>query len=274
MVLTEFQRHVCRLIAEHRIESGESYLAGGATLNELISAPRISRDLDLFHDTGQALEWSWDADRRLLSDNGFGISVVRERSSFVEAEVWRDDDRVLMQWARDAAYRFFPLVQHDELGLVLHPFDLATNKVLALVGRLEVRDWIDVIECGRRLQPLGYLCWAASGKDPGFSPASILEHAGRSSRYSVEEVGALSFAGQAPDAAALANEWRRMMEEGLEVVAALPAKHVGTCVLDSDRALFRGDLADLTRCLRRCQITFHTGAIRGTLPSPVIEPGS
>ena len=33
-----------------------------------------------------------------------------------------------------------PLVRHDELGLVLHPFDLATNKALALIGRLEVRD--------------------------------------------------------------------------------------------------------------------------------------
>ena len=62
-----------------------------------------------------------------------------------------------MQWVRDSAFRFFPLVTHEQLGLVLHPFDLATNKVLALVGRLEVRDWIDVIECSRRLQPLGFL---------------------------------------------------------------------------------------------------------------------
>jgi hypothetical protein len=28
-------------------------------------------------------------------------------------------------------------VRHDELGLTLHPFDLATNKLLALVGRGE-----------------------------------------------------------------------------------------------------------------------------------------
>jgi hypothetical protein len=48
------------------------------------------------------------------------------------------------------------LVEHEELGLVLHPFDLATNKVLALVGRLEVRDWVDVIECNDRIQPFGY----------------------------------------------------------------------------------------------------------------------
>lgn len=36
-------------------------------------------------------------------------------------------------------------MEHEDLGLTLHPFDLATNKVLALVGRLEVRDWVDVL---------------------------------------------------------------------------------------------------------------------------------
>jgi len=45
----------------------------------------------------------------------------------------------------------FPLVEHAELGLALHPFDLATNKVLALVGRAEPRDWIDAIHCAEHL---------------------------------------------------------------------------------------------------------------------------
>jgi hypothetical protein len=43
-----------------------------------------------------------------------------------------------------------------------------TNKLLALVGRVEVRDWIDIIESSERIQPLGYLAWAACGKDPGY----------------------------------------------------------------------------------------------------------
>ena len=58
MALTEFQRSVCRLIARSRIASGESYVAGGAALNELLAAPRVSRDMDLFHDTQSALEAS------------------------------------------------------------------------------------------------------------------------------------------------------------------------------------------------------------------------
>ena len=179
MALTEFQRGVCRLLAENRIRSGESYVAGGAALNELLRAPRRSRDIDLFHDTELALAASWRTDRELLEANGHSVAVVRERPTFVEAEVRRGSDSVIVQWAHDSAYRFFPLVKHEELGLVLHPFDLATSKVLALVGRVEPRDFADTLTCDREVQPLGYLAWAACGKDPGWSPAAILEQAAR-----------------------------------------------------------------------------------------------
>jgi hypothetical protein len=113
-------------------------------------------------------------------DRGFTVGVIRERPSFVEAEVGKGGQSVLMEWARDSAFRFFPLVRHPDLGLTLHAFDLATNKVLALIGRLEVRDWVDLIHASERIQPLGYLAWAACGKDPGFSPLGIVQEASRS----------------------------------------------------------------------------------------------
>ena len=47
------------------------------------------------------------------------------------------------------------LMEDSLMGLTLHPFDLATNKVLAMAGRVEVRDWIDVLNCDERLQPFG-----------------------------------------------------------------------------------------------------------------------
>jgi hypothetical protein len=128
------------------------------------------------------------------------------------------------------AFRFFPLVQHEDFGLTLHPFDLATNKVLALVGRLEARDWVDVINCHERIQRFGYLAWAASGKDPGFSPAAILEQAGRSARYSVAEIAELSFAGPPPDAAELSRRWHAMLNEARDLVSILPPAEIGKCV--------------------------------------------
>ncbi len=267
MALTKFQRELCRVLAEQRIASGESYVAGGAALNELLGTPRVSMDVDLFHDTGEALAATWEVDRALLSARGYELSVVHERSSFVEAEVSRGTERVLLQWLQDSAYRFFPLVRSAIFGLTLHPFDLATNKVLALVGRLEVRDWIDTIESSERIQPLGYLAWAASGKDPGFNPASILEHASRSARYSREEVSSLRFDGSPPDAVTLAERWHRILAESRSIVAALPPAEVGRCLLERDGSLYtRGERA-LRADLERGRLLFHRGSIRGALPS-------
>lgn len=266
MALTDLQRRLCRLIADNRIAAGESYLAGAAALNELIAGSRISRDIDLFHDTDEAVAASWQADRGLLQHHGVDVRVVRERPSYVEAEVSTGGDSVRMEWARDSAYRFFPLVRHDELGLVLHPFDLATNKVLALVGRLEVRDWVDVIHCSERLQPLGYLAWAASGKDPGFGPAAILEHAARSSRYSADEVAELAFAGIPPDAADLSRRWRALLEAAHQIVGVLPAEEIGKCVLTRRGELLTGDAEEATRALARGEILFHAGRIKRAFP--------
>ena len=75
MALTEFQRDVCRRLGQNRISAGEAYLAGGATLNELFAAPRISRDVDLFHDSEEAVAATWDADRLLLETSGFSVTA-------------------------------------------------------------------------------------------------------------------------------------------------------------------------------------------------------
>jgi hypothetical protein len=266
MALTKLQRDICRLISRNRIASGESYLAGGVALNEALAAKRISNDIDLFHDTGEALRTSWEADRRLLEESGFRIQVLRERPTFVEVEVAKGAERVRVQWACDSAYRFFPLLEHAEMGLVLHPFDLATNKVLALVGRLEARDWIDVIHCDERIQPLGYLAWAATGKDPGFSPAAILEQAGRSSRYTKDEILALSFDGEPPDPALLSRRWHEMLDAARAIVGALLPEHVGKCVLEKTGKLYRGDVRELRDALQRGELVYHAGRIRGAFP--------
>jgi hypothetical protein len=271
MGLSLFQRHVCQLLAEDRVRNGESYFAGGATLNELIGAPRLSRDLDIFHDTEEALAFSWRADRELLERSGFQVRVFRERPGFVEAEISQGAgaDAVLMQWARDSAFRFFPLVQHPEFGLTLHPFDLATSKVLALVGRVEPRDFVDTLSCDREVQPLGYLAWAACGKDPGFSPSAILEEAGRTSRYSAIELCGLDYDGDPPDPGELSRMWRAQMDQARLVVAMLPAAQVGRAVLDSTGRLFRGGADPLREALGSGSLLYHAGSIRGAFPRMV-----
>ncbi|MBN1422922.1 nucleotidyl transferase AbiEii/AbiGii toxin family protein [Candidatus Fermentibacteria bacterium] len=266
MGITPFQRAICRLIAANRAQTDQAYVAGGVALNLLLDAPRISLDIDLFHDTAESLAKTWDEDRRLLTERGYAVEIVRERPSFVEALVRKGGESVLMQWTQDSAYRFFPLLTHDDLGLTLHPFDLATNKVLALAGRLEPRDWIDLMGCHHGVQRLGYLAWAACGKDPGFSPEGILNEAKRSSRYTAVEIAELSFDGPPPDVAALSEEWKSMLSEAEEIIGLLPVDTVGTCVLAADGQLFRGGADEAARALARGTLHFHPGSIRGAFP--------
>jgi len=269
MALTEFQRTVCRIVAQQRRESGESYVAGGTALNEATGSARISRDIDLFHDTAESVAACWTADRALLEAAGYLVQSERERDGYVEAMVRRGSDNVMMQWSADSAFRFFPLVEHEDFGLALHPFDLATNKVLALVGRLEPRDGVDLIHCHHSIQQLGYLAWAASGKDPGFSPAGILEQAARSARYSVAEIASLSFDGPAPDAAELGRSWHAMLSEARELANALPSDESGKCVLNARAEFFHGDSQSLRDALNAGEVRFHEGRIRGSLPKLV-----
>jgi len=98
MALTEFQRDICRLIAAERLRSGESYIAGAVALNVFTGGSRISRDIDLFDDTIEAVDVSWHADRDLLEFDGYLVKVQNERPGFVEAEVTRDEEAVVMQW--------------------------------------------------------------------------------------------------------------------------------------------------------------------------------
>ncbi len=168
--------------------------------------------------------------------------------------------------SKTARSAFFPLVEHPDFGLVLHPFDLATNKVLALVGRLEVRDWLDVISCHDGLQPLGYLAWAACGKDAGLNPSFILREARRSGHYSQTEFDSLAFSGAAPSLADAQRRWRGILAEAQEILDVLPPAEVGRCALDANRGLFRGDAGALTDSIRTGGIRFHAGSIHGVLP--------
>jgi hypothetical protein len=87
-----------------------------------------------------------------------------------------------------------PLVRDELGGLLLHPIDLATNKVLALAGRDEPRDFVDILFVHHRVLPLAAVCWAAVGKDPGFTPLSLLELLKRRGRYQREDFARLHLA--------------------------------------------------------------------------------
>lgn len=266
MAITSFQSGILKLLAARRREMGESYVAGGVALNQWLSTPRQSRDIDLFHDTAEALAASWAGDRALLTANGYDVQTLREALSFVEARVRRDGDHTIIQWARDSAFRFFPLIADELMGLTLHPFDLATNKILALAGRLEPRDWIDVVNCDQQIQPFGLMVWAACGKDPGFNPKSLLAAASRS-HYSQAEIDTLDFEGPPPNAKIVGAGWHEILHTARRIIELLPPEEAGKCVATPTHHLFRGGTEHLEQALRDQQIVFHEGQIGGSWPA-------
>ena len=270
MALTDFQRELIQRIAANRKAGGESYVAGGVALNTLLKSNRLSRDVDLFHDTRDSVHRSFVRDRTLLEDHGYSVDTEIERDGFVEAVARKAGEECRLQWTQDSAFRFFPLIEHAEMGLTLHPFDLATNKVLALVGRAEPRDWVDTILCNDRLQPLGYLAWAAAGKDPGLNPLLILDEAARS-RYTDGELSVVEFIEGRPSAAELSERWKTILIEAKEVVSLLPTSDYGACVHDNAGNLVRLDPAALALALATKTVCFHAGSMHGAFPK-LLDP--
>ncbi len=88
-----------------------------------------------------------------------------------------------IEWAHDSAWRFMPTQFMEDRGYCLHPIDLAINKVLALAGRDEAGDFLDVLHAHHQILGLPGLVWAACRKDPDFSPGSLLELLQRKGKY-------------------------------------------------------------------------------------------
>lgn len=178
MPLTNFQREVLAVIVANRSE--DSHFAGGIVLNVAPDSPRFSKDFDFFHDAMEALALSSERDAAALRAAGYEVIPDEsygpwdKLSSFRRAEVKRSTDIVILDWAHDTAWRFFPIVDDPVLGWRLHLFDMAVNKALALSGRTETRDYVDILELGRKFS-LEAIVWAACGKDEGFSPLFLLK---------------------------------------------------------------------------------------------------
>ena len=265
MALTGFQSEVLMLLAANRRNNPESYVAGGLALNHRLGTPRVSRDIDVFHDSEQALSVSWESDRVTLSANDYLVETLRLYPTFVEAKVSKGGNAVEVQWATDSAYRFFPLQDDPVAGSTLHPLDLATNKLAALVGRTEVRDWIDVITCAQQIQPLAFLFSAACGKDPGFSPVSMLEYVARR-RHCQEEVDAKIIPGGTYDVASLSRFWHEEIDRARETLKVFPREEAGKAVLTKDGELFRGTDEEFLAALSAGEIVFHEGHLGGAWP--------
>jgi len=143
-----------------------------------------------------------------------------------------------------------------------HQADAAVNKVLALAGRSEMRDFVDVLHLDDTHLPLGALAWAACGKDPGYTPEFLLEHAARHVAYTQDDLDRLALR-EPHDLRDLKRRWLAALERARTLVAALPPDEVGCLYVGPDRnPVAPSPASDGFRSLIR-----HRGRVRGAWPS-------
>ena len=155
MPLGDFEKTVLRLLAVNR--TPESYVAGATIFLRRADSLRQSQDIDLFHDTAESLRQAASEDALALQRYGFRLEWAEQHEMLRRAIVTKDGHSTKIEWAHDSAFRFFPVQADAEMGFVLHPLDGATNKMLALGGRAEPRDYLDVLFLHRNVLGLGAL---------------------------------------------------------------------------------------------------------------------
>ena len=257
MPLTSFQSRLARLLATNRTE--DSYLAGGAALHFEPNSKRFSNDLDYFHDSVERVAEAFDQDRRLLETNGYSVTVDMTQPGYIRATIRLDKGATKVEWAHDSSWRFLPTIFDERVGYLLHPIDLAVNKVLALAGRDEPRDFLDTLHVHHETLPLGALCWAAAGKDPGFTPLSLLELLRRRGKYRPEDFSKLHLAIPV-DLPAMKQEWHCAVEEAEKLINSRPPDEIGCLYYSTKRRIFLEPTADTK------DIVPHYGRPCGVLP--------
>jgi hypothetical protein len=260
MPITKFQNKILRAIAENR--SPENYLAGATVIHRAENSPRFSHDLDFFHDIEESVAQSAESDAKTLTDSGYDVEWLLRSPSFHRALVSADKERIRLEWAQDSAFRFFPVQEDDFCGYRLHDVDAAINKTLALGGRQEIRDFVDILHLDDNCLSIGTMAWAACGKDPGFTPDFLLDHIARHVAYSQADLDLLSLK-EPLDLHQLKQKWILALEKAKQLANDLPADEIGCLYLNSDHSPITPDPeSDIFSKLTR-----HYGCISGAWPT-------
>ena len=181
-MLSSLQERVAEIVAALDEAKGFA-LAGGAALIARGDVGRQTRDLDFFGLTVDAVDRLAPAVRRALSAAGLTVGHARVSPGFARFIVADGDERTELDLAADA--RLLP-AEPGRIAPTLSGEELAVDKVLALSGRAEARDFVDLMVLEPRYG-LERLCGLAAEKDPDFEPALFAEVLARLDRLRRDE---------------------------------------------------------------------------------------
>ena len=233
MPLTRFQSQILRLLASHR--SPESYVAGSTPLNR--DRPRLSEDIDIFHDREERVAKAAEEDTAALRAEGLEIVWLRREPAIYTAEVRAGNEITHIEWVADSDFRFFPAVKDDLFGYMLHPIDLATNKVMAAAGRQKPADAVDLITIHHHILLLGAVIWAAVEKAPGYTPEGLIAEIRRNSvRYREEDLRAVP-SNEVLDPKIFHIHLRTALDEAEAFVIRMPTERIGVLFLKDGKVV-------------------------------------
>jgi hypothetical protein len=253
--LSKIQTEILKLLASHR--DPESYVAGSIPLNR--TAARFSKDIDVFHDREERVREAVSKDAAALKAAGYEIKWIREQPLIYTAALKKGAENTRLEWVVDSDYRYFPIIPDEMFGYILHPLDLAMNKVMAAAGRRELRDIIDLVTIHEQVLPLGPVIWAAVEKAPGFTPEGLIAEIRRNSNYPREDWVEIASA-EPLDPLVIMPKLRAALDEAEAFVMKMPTDKVGLLFL-KDGEVVQPDPAHLD------QYETHAGRRRGQWPS-------
>lgn len=255
MPLSRIQTDVLRLLASHR--DPESYIAGATPLNR--NASRYSDDTDVFQDREERVAAAALDDAEALGAAEYRVSWLRQLPLVYTAEVTKGNDSTRLEWVVDSDFRFFPAIRDETFGYMLHPVDLAMNKVMAAAGRREVRDLVDLVTVHETILSLGAVVWAAVEKSPGFTPEGLIAEIRRNANYPAADWRALS-SSEPIDPKDITLRLRSALDEAEAFVTRMPTDKMGMLFLKDGQIVQPdpGRLADYQT---------HAGQRRGQWPS-------
>ncbi len=255
MPLSNLQTEILRLLASHR--NPESYVGGSTPLNR--NALRFSEDIDIFHDRQERVAEAALQDSATLQAAGYKVAWLRQLPTIYTAAVTQGGAGTRLEWVVDSDFRFFPTIRDEEFGYILHPVDLALNKVMAAAGRRELRDLVDVVTVHDTILSVGALVWAAVEKSPGFTPEGLIAEIRRSSNYPKAEWSKL-MSSQPLDPQNILRRLRGALDEAELFVGQMPTEKAGLLFLKGGHVV-QPDPAHLD------EYQVHAGKRRGHWPT-------
>jgi hypothetical protein len=165
-------------------------------------------------------------DSKSLEAAGYQVSWLRQLPLVYTAQVNQGNDSTRLEWVVDSDFRFFPTMRDETFGYILHPADLAMNKVMAAAGRRDVRDIVDLVTIHNTVLPLGAVIWAAVEKSPGFTPEGLIAQIRRSAHYPAADWRALQ-ATEPVDPIDISARLRKALDEAEAFVTRMPTDKMG-----------------------------------------------